>query len=67
VILRGSDVIVVVPVDRVSGQTSFRFDAVTASMRVRTSDPAQPLLGVTEVHSVLSGNLSLPATPEAMP
>lgn len=67
VVLRGSDVIVVVPVDRVHGQTSFRFDAVTASMRVTTSDPNQPLLGVAEVHSVLSGDLSLPATPEAKP
>ncbi len=67
VVLKGSDVIVVVPVARVHGQTSFRFDAVTASMRVATSDPAKPLLGVTEVHSVLSGDLSLPATPEAMP
>lgn len=64
VVLRGSDVIVVVPVSRVHGQTSFRFDAVTASMRVTTSDPNQPLLGVTEVHSVLSGDLSLPGTPE---
>ncbi|HEY8448578.1 MAG TPA: hypothetical protein VIL01_15860 [Thermomicrobiales bacterium] len=63
VILRGQDVLVVVPAQRVHGQTDFRFDAVTATMRVST-DPNQPTLGVTKVHSVLSGDLSLPGTPQ---
>ncbi len=67
VVLRGQDVIVAVPASRIHGQTTFRFDAVTASMRVAPSDPSQPLLGVTEVHSVWSGDLSLPGTPTARP
>ena len=53
---------VVVPVDRVSGETAFNFDAVTAYLEVNISDPGRPVLGVYAVYSVLSGDLSLPFT-----
>ncbi len=53
---------VVVPLSKVSGNKSFNFDAVTAYMEVNTSDTNRPLLGVYEVYSVLSGDLSLPYT-----
>ncbi len=53
---------VVVPVPRVGGMKKFNFDAVSAYMEVNTSDSSRPLLGVYEVYSVLSGDLSLPYT-----
>ncbi|GAB5518433.1 MAG: hypothetical protein RhofKO_06840 [Rhodothermales bacterium] len=60
VVLRGNTLRVLVPVDRVNGQTAFQFDAVTAYMQVNQSDPARPMLGVYSVYDVLSGDLSLP-------
>jgi hypothetical protein len=60
VVLDGSTLRVVVPLDRVSGRDDFTFDGVTAYMEVNTSDPSRPLLGVYEVYEVLSGDLSLP-------
>ena len=51
---------VVVPAYRMNNQTSFRYDGVTAFMRVNTSNEALPLLGVYQVFSVASGDLSLP-------
>ena len=56
---------VVVPVPRVGRETDFGFDAVTAAMRVNTSDGGRPLLGVYDVYGVLSGDLSLPYVVEA--
>jgi hypothetical protein len=53
---------VLVPAQRVNHQKKFNFDAVTAYLQVSTSDPARPMLGVYEVYSVLSKNLSLPYT-----
>jgi hypothetical protein len=53
---------VLVPAQRVSNQKNFNFDAVTAYLQVNTSDPARPMLGVYEVYSVQSKNLSLPYT-----
>lgn len=50
---------VMVPVQRISGRTEFRYDAVSAYMEVSTSGE-QPMLGVYAVYSVLSGDLSLP-------
>jgi hypothetical protein len=44
----------------VNGNTNFTFDAVTAYMQVNTSDRNRPMLGVYNVYSVGSGNLSLP-------
>lgn len=51
---------VVIPLHRVSNKSSFKYDAVTAYLEVNTSDTSRPLLGVYEVYSVLSGDLSLP-------
>lgn len=51
---------VTLPVNRVSNKKNFRYDAVTAYLEVNTSDSTRPLLGVYEVYSVLSGDLSLP-------
>ena len=63
--LDGSVVRVIVPSERAGGGTDFTFDAVTSSLVVNTSDPDQPTLGVTAVHDVLSGDLSLPYAVEA--
>ncbi len=51
---------VVVPNYRMNNQTNFSYDGVTAFMRVNTSDENLPMLGVYEVYSVASGDLSLP-------
>ncbi len=51
---------VLVPAQRVDHITDFNFDAVTAYMQVNTSDANRPTLGVYEVYSVGSGDLSLP-------
>lgn len=60
VVLKGDQLKVVVPLDRVSGKADFQFDAVTAYMEVNTSDDSRPMLGVYHVYGVLSGDLSLP-------
>lgn len=59
-VTRGKSLKVLVPAGRVRGQTSFRFDAVSAYMEVNTDDESRPMLGVYEVYSVLSEALSLP-------
>jgi hypothetical protein len=51
---------VLVPAQRVNHTLDFNFDAVTAYMEVNTSNPNRPMLGVYEVYSVGSGDLSLP-------
>lgn len=51
---------ILVPAQRVDHNTDFNFDAVTAYMEVNTSYQNRPLLGVYEVYSVGSGDLSLP-------
>ncbi|MEO0406977.1 MAG: hypothetical protein AAF289_06465 [Cyanobacteria bacterium P01_A01_bin.135] len=51
---------VLVPAQRVGRNIDFNFDAVTAYMEVNTSDQNRPMLGVYEVYSVRSGDLSLP-------
>ena len=53
---------VVVPNYRINNQTDFNYDGVTAFMKVNTSNENMPLLGVYEVYSVSSGDLSLPYT-----
>lgn len=60
VITRENRIFAVVPLYMVKGSIDFRFDAVSAFMRVNTSDASRPLLGVYDVYSVLSGDLSLP-------
>ena len=53
---------VLVPAQRINHIPQFNFDGVTAYMEVNTSDANRPLLGVYEVYSVASGDLSLPYT-----
>lgn len=60
VIAKGNKIKVLVPTFRMSGKTSFNFDAVAAYMQVNTSKDELPLLGVYAVYSVASGDLSLP-------
>lgn len=55
---------VLVPAQRINHVTEFNFDGVTAYMEVNTSDAERPLLGVYEVYSIASGDLSLPYTVE---
>ena len=59
VLLRDASIRVLVPAQRVNHRKDFKFDAVTAYMEVST-DAGKPMLGVYEVYSVLSQNLSLP-------
>lgn len=60
VITSGNVIKVVVPLYRVNNKTDFKFDGVAAYMQVNTSDAQRPLLGVYDVYSVASGDLSLP-------
>lgn len=53
---------VVVPNYRMNNQSDFNYDGVTAFMKVNTSKEDLPMLGVYEVYSVASGDLSLPYT-----
>lgn len=62
VVLNQNSLKVLVPAQRVSRKTNFKFDAVTAYMEVNTSASDRPMLGVYQVYSVRSGNLSLPYT-----
>lgn len=56
---------VLVPASKINHKTDFNFDAVTAYMEVNTSDSNRPMLGVYEVYSVSSGDLSLPYVVQA--
>ena len=60
IVLDGNTLKVLVPALRVSGNTQFQYDAVTAYLEVNTSDEGRPMLGVYQAYSVLSGDLSLP-------
>ncbi|RDK89193.1 hypothetical protein [Marinirhabdus gelatinilytica] len=51
---------VIVPDYRMNNRTDFKYDGVTAFMKVNTSNENLPMLGVYEVYSVASGDLSLP-------
>ena len=51
---------VVIPKAFVNNKTTFKFDAVSARIKVNTSKSNLPLLGVYEVYEILSGNLSMP-------
>lgn len=57
---KGNTINVVVPDYRMNSRTDFNYDGVTAFMRVNTSREELPMLGVYEVFSVASGDLSLP-------
>lgn len=60
VITKAGSIKVVVPVYRIGNKTDFKFDGVAAYMQVNTSVKDKPLLGVYNVYSVASGDLSLP-------
>lgn len=62
VMTRNHIIKVVVPNYRINNRTDFKYDGVTAFMRVNTSLEDKPLLGVYEVFGVASGDLSLPYT-----
>lgn len=51
---------VVIPKAFVNNKTTFKFDAVSARMKVNTSDSSLPLLGVYEIYEILSEDLSMP-------
>lgn len=57
---KNSSIKVIVPDYRMNNKTDFSYDGVTAFMKVNTSDDNLPMLGVYEVFSVASGDLSLP-------
>ena len=58
---------VVVPEYRMNHKTDFKYDGVSAFMKVNTSLEDKPMLGVYEVFSIASGNLSLPYTVKSRP
>ncbi len=53
---------VLVPDYRMNNNINFKYDGVAAFMKVNTSQTDLPMLGVYEVFSVASGDLSLPYT-----
>ncbi|HEY5751880.1 MAG TPA: hypothetical protein VIT21_01920 [Chthoniobacterales bacterium] len=57
---RGNTIRAIVPASYVRNKTQFKFDGVACYMQVNTSCMARPMLGVYEVYSVASGDLSLP-------
>ena len=60
VITDGNKIRVVVPDYRINHQLDFQYDGVGAYLMVNTSDMKKPMLGVYNVYSVASGDLSLP-------
>jgi hypothetical protein len=60
VAVSGSTLRVAVPAFYMRNQKSFNFDGVTCYMQVNTSCMSRPMLGVYEVYSVASKDLSLP-------
>lgn len=60
VITKSNTIKVVVPDYRMNNRTDFSYDGVTVFMKVNTSNENLPMLGVYEVFSVASGDLSLP-------
>ncbi|MGW9685409.1 hypothetical protein [Flagellimonas sp. 2504JD1-5] len=59
---KSNSIKVVVPHYRMNNKTDFNYDGVAAFMKVNTSVEDLPMLGVYEVFSVASGDLSLPYT-----
>ncbi len=62
VVTKGPDIKVIVPAYRMSNKTDFHYDGVSVYMEVNASDKDRPMLGVYNVYSVASGDLSLPFT-----
>ena len=59
---KGNSIKVVVPDYRMNNKISFNYDGVAAYMIVNTSKKDKPMLGVYDVFSIASGDLSLPFT-----
>ena len=57
---KANTISVIIPDYRMNHQLDFSYDGVTAYMTVNTSNENLPMLGVYEVFSVSSGDLSLP-------
>ena len=57
---KANSITVVIPDYRINNKNDFNFDGVTAFLKVNTSNPDLPMLGVYNVFSVASGDLSLP-------
>jgi len=51
---------VIVPDYRINNRTDFNYDGIAAFMKVNTTNEKLPMLGVYEVYSIASGDLSLP-------
>lgn len=60
VVERGNTIRAIVPAYYLRNKTEFKFDGVACYMQVNTSCMSRPMLGVYEVYSVASKNLSLP-------
>lgn len=60
VIAKNRKIKVIVPHYRMNNKTDFNYDGVAAFMKVNTANESLPLLGVYEVYSIASGDLSLP-------
>lgn len=60
VVERGNTLRAIVPAYYVRNKTEFKFDGVACYMQVNTSCMSRPMLGVYEVYSVASKDLSLP-------
>ncbi len=60
VVTKGNNITVVVPDYRLNHQTDFKYDGVTCYMQVNTERKDQPMLGVYQVYTIASGDLSLP-------
>lgn len=60
VTIKTNTISVVVPNYRMSFKTDFQYDGLTALLKVNTSNSELPMLGVYEVFSIASGDLSLP-------
>lgn len=60
IVAKGNTISALVPTYRISGQSTFQYDGVAAYMQVNTSNEELPMLGVYNVYSVASGDLSLP-------
>ncbi len=58
IVIKGNTIKALVPANRVNNNISFKFDGVSALMKVNTTGK-MPLLGVYKVHSVFEGKLDV--------
>ncbi|MEO0333319.1 MAG: hypothetical protein AAF223_16815 [Bacteroidota bacterium] len=56
----GNTIRALVPDYRINNKTDFSYDGVTVFMKVNTTNADLPMLGIYEVYSVASDDLSLP-------